>query len=244
MSANNIKLSAILWTMIAIISPVFEVSAQTSAGSGAAESSVSLTNEAHSSKRVALRDRASLATDSRTAVKLNAAVFVGIVNPGVEFKVLRNATVQLEALGVFANTSFLGTGKPLELGAGFGEFRYYVKRAFDGFYFGPTLGFGVYKLNKSLVLRYSDQYLDGSYQQGTNVMCGLTVGYALNLNKHWSIEASWSGGFQHSKYEGYKPNPDYNESANNSKYIMYVTNNGSAEWPPMFKCGLFVSYRW
>ena len=76
-------------------------------------------------------------------------------------------------------------------------------------------------------------------------MCGLTVGYALNLGKHWSIEASWSGGFQHSKYEGYKPNPNYDESsADSPKYIMYVTNNGSAEWPPMFKCGLFVSYRW
>ena len=199
----------------------------------------------NNNNKIKLTDRPSLSDDTKTAVKLNAAGFVGIVNPAVEFKALRNATVQLEALGVFANTSFLGTGKPLELGAGFCEFRYYIKRAFDGFYFGPTIGFGVYKLNKSLVFRYSDQYLDGSYQQGTNIMCGLTVGYALNLGKHWSIEASWSSGFQHSKYEGYKPNPNYDESsADSPKYIMYVTNNGSAEWPPMFKCGLFVSYRW
>ncbi len=196
------------------------------------------------SSEIRFRERPSLSADSRTAVKLNAAVAVGIVNPAVELKAMRNATVQLEALGIFANTNFLGTGKPLELGAGFGEFRYYIKRAFDGFYFGPTIGFGVYKLNKSLVLRYTDQYLDGSYQQGTTILCGLTVGYALNLSRHWSIEASWSGGFQGSMYEGYKPNPNYDEATGGDKYVMYVTNNGSAEWPPLFKCGLFISYRW
>ena len=71
----------------------------------------------NNNNKIKLTDRPSLSDDTKTAVKLNAAVFVGIVNPAVEFKALRNATVQLEALGVFANTSFLGTGKPLELGA-------------------------------------------------------------------------------------------------------------------------------
>ena len=117
------------------------------------------------SSKVKLKDRYSHSKDNSTAVKISIAAAIGIVNPAVEFKVLRNATVQLEALGIFANENFLGTGKPLELGAGFGEFRYYIKRAFDGFYFGPTIGFGVFKLNKGLVLRYTDKYKTDSYQQ-------------------------------------------------------------------------------
>ena len=175
--------------------------------------------------------------DTRIAVKLNGLIGVLIVNPAVEFKVMRNFTVQLEGLGSFYTEDCLGTGKPFVLGATFGEMRYYVKRAFDGFYCGACIGWGVYKLNKGLVLRYTEQYNDDSYQQGSNLMVGATIGYQFNINKHWSIEASWSGGFQHSVYEGYrrdKPDEDYK---------MYVGRNASAEWPPLFKGGVFVAYR-
>lgn len=175
--------------------------------------------------------------DTRIAVKLNGLIGVLIVNPAVEFKVMRNFTVQLEGLGSFYTEDCLGTGKPFVLGATFGEMRYYVKRAFDGFYCGACIGWGVYKLNKGLVLRYTEQYNDDSYQQGSNLMVGATIGYQFNINKHWSIEASWSGGFQHSVYEGYrrdKPDEDYK---------MYVGRNASAEWPPLFKGGIFVAYR-
>ena len=34
-------------------------------------------------------------------VKMNALVAIGVVNPAVEFKVMDNFTVQMEALGVF-----------------------------------------------------------------------------------------------------------------------------------------------
>ncbi|MEG1899250.1 MAG: DUF3575 domain-containing protein [Bacteroidales bacterium] len=188
-------------------------------------------------KKVRLSDRPSKSDNTRIEVKLNGLVAIGIVNPAVEFKVLKKFTVQLEGFGSFATTNFLGTGKPFVIGATFGEFRYYIKKAFDGFYFGPNIGWGVYKLNKGLVLRYTDQYKDDCYQQGSNLMVGATIGYQFNIGQHWSIEVSWSGGFQNSVYEGFRrDNPD-------EDYKMYTGRNASAEWPPLYKGGIFVGYR-
>lgn len=174
---------------------------------------------------------------NRLNVKLNSLVLIAIVNPAVEFKVMPKFTVQMEALGSFYTTDFLGTGKPLVLGAGFLEFRYYPRTAFSGFYVAPNIGFGVYKLNKGLVLRYTDQYKGDCYQHGSNVMAGLTIGYQWNIDKHWSIEVSWSGGFQQSVYQGYR------RESKDEPYRMYVDRNASAEWPPLYKGGIFIGYR-
>lgn len=174
---------------------------------------------------------------NRLNVKLNSLVLIAIVNPAVEFKVMPKFTVQLEAFGSFYTTDFLGTGKPFVLGSGFLEFRYYPRAAFSGFYVAPNIGFGVYKLNKGLVLRYTDQYDRDCYQQGSNVMAGLTIGYQWNIDKHWSIEVSWGGGFQQSVYQGYE------RDSKDEPYKMYVGRNASAEWPPLYKGGIFVGYR-
>ena len=170
-------------------------------------------------------------------VKMSALVAIGVVNPAVEFKVMDNFTVQLEALGVFYSSNFLGTGKPLVLGSSFFEFRYYPKEEFKGFFVAPNIGWGVYKLNKGLVLRYTDDYDYDCYQQGSNIMAGLTIGYTFNLNEKWSIELAWGGGFQHSRYSGYEREND------NEPYEMYVGLNSSAEWPPFYKGGIFIGYR-
>ncbi len=175
--------------------------------------------------------------DDKLNVKLNSLVLIGIVNPAVEFKVMKNFTVQMEAFGSFYTTDFLGTGKPFVLGAGFLEFRYYPRFAFSGFYVAPNVGFGVYKLNKGLVLRYTDQYKGDEYQQGSNVMAGLTIGYHWNIDEHWSIEFSWGGGFQQSVYQGFRRYSD------DEPYVEYAGRNASAEWPPLYKGGIFVGYR-
>ncbi len=188
-------------------------------------------------KKIRLQDRPSKSDDTRIAVKLNGLVAIAIVNPAVEFKVFKRATVQLEGLGSFYSTDFLGTGKPFVLAATFGEFRFYLKKAFDGFYFGPNIGWGVYKLNKGLVLRYTDQYKGDSYQQGSNIMVGLTIGYQYNINRRWSVEVSWSGGFQHSVYDGYR------RSSPDQEYKSYTYRDASAEWPPLYKGGIFLVYR-
>lgn len=175
--------------------------------------------------------------ENRLNVKLNSLVLIGIVNPAVEFKVMKNFTVQMEAFGSFYTTDFLGTGKPFVLGSGSLEFRYYPRAAFSGFYVAPNVGFGVYKLNKGLVLRYTDEYKGDCYQHGSNVMAGITLGYQWNIDHHWSIEVAWGGGFQQSVYQGYR------RDSKEDPYEMYVDRNASAEWLPLYKGGIFLGYR-
>ncbi|MBR5856741.1 MAG: DUF3575 domain-containing protein [Bacteroidales bacterium] len=174
---------------------------------------------------------------NRINVKVNSLLLVGIVNPAVEFKVMKHFTLQTEAFGAFYTTDFLGTGKPFVLGAGFLEFRYYPRVAFSGFYLAPNVGYGVYKLNKGLVLRYTDTYKNDSFQVGSNVMAGITIGYQWNIDNHWSLEVTWGGGFQHSVYQG------FSRKSKDEPYVMYVDRNASAEWPPLYKGGLFLGYR-
>lgn len=182
-------------------------------------------------------EKDSLKASRDIQVKLSALAAIGIVNPAVEFKVYDKLSVQLEALGIFYSENFLGTGKPLVLGAGFLELRYYPKALFRGFYFGPNIGYGSYRLNKGLVLRYTDDYDNDCYQVGSNIMAGLTIGYTFNLNSHWSLEVSWSGGFQHSRYTG------FSRESKDEPYTQYYPLNSSAEWPPLYKGGLFVVYK-
>lgn len=167
----------------------------------------------------------------RVNVKLSATAVIGIINPAVEFRVFDRGTVQMEALGIFYPKGFLGTDRPLTLGASFFEFRYYVKKAFEGFFVGPNAGWGVYRLNKGLVPPYNGVY-DGKYQVGSNVMLGATLGYTFRLTDHWGIELSFGGGWQLSKYEGF-----------NNDGTRYVGWNGSGEWLPAYKGGIYISYR-
>ena len=169
--------------------------------------------------------------DARVNVKLNGLALIGIVNPAVEFRVFDRGTVQLEGIGIFYPSGFPGTDKPMTLGATSGEFRFYPKRAFEGFYAGANAGWGVYRLAKSLSPGYSHQHPD-QYQVGHNMIFGATLGYTFNFGRHWSIEISWSGGWQDSTYEGF-----------NNDGTRYVKLNGSGEWLPIYKGGIFVGYK-
>ena len=169
--------------------------------------------------------------ETRINVKINGLALIGIVNPAVEFKVTDRGTVQLEGIGMFYPHGFPGTNKPITLGATFGEFRYYPREAFHGFYAGPSVGWGVYRLAKNLLPGYGDQH-HNQYQVGHNMMFALSVGYTFCIGRHWSIEANWGTGYQNSRYEGF-----------NNDGTRYVGLNGSGEWLPICKIGLFVGYR-
>lgn len=164
-------------------------------------------------------------------VKLNGLLAIGVINPAVEFRVFEYGTVQLEGMGVFQPYGFLGSKYPLTLGTTFGEFRYYPKKAFHGFFVAANAGWGVYRLSKGLAPGYNGAYPD-SYQVGSNMMFGATIGYAFCIGKHWSIEINWGAGWQGSTYEGY-----------NNDGTQYVGLNKSGEWLPAYKGGIFVGYR-
>ncbi|HIZ86994.1 MAG TPA: DUF3575 domain-containing protein [Candidatus Coprenecus pullistercoris] len=169
----------------------------------------------------------------RTAVKLNAAVVLGIVNPSVEFRAHENITVALEGLGVFYPKGVKGVfDGPAVAAMTFIEGRYYPKQAFRGFFAAPNIGFAVWDLSKGLHPSYWGTYSD-MYQIGVNFMAGITIGYSFTLTKHWGIEISAGGGCQIGFYEGhYKPDGS-----------LYVDWNGSTEWIP-YKAAVNIVYKW
>lgn len=73
-------------------------------------------------------------------IKLNSVVALGIVNPAVEFRVFNKGSVQLEGWGVYAPRNYLGTGYPCSLALMYGEFRFYPKAVFKGFFGGVHIG--------------------------------------------------------------------------------------------------------
>lgn len=179
-----------------------------------------------------------LAHDQKVEVKLNSLALIGIVNPAFEIRIAPEITIQTEALCSFYFTNFIGTGKPFALGSLFVEGRYYTRNAFHGFYSGPVIGGGVFKMNKGVYPMYSG-YGKGTenYQHGCNVMAGLSLGYHILLSHHWSMDLNIAGGYQRTTYQGYKkykPEDPFEE---------YVGVNYSAEWLPVFKGGIYIGYR-
>ncbi len=197
--------------------------------------SVTFTSHADSrdSIRLVRQERLFGGEPVKTAVKLNAAAVVGIVNPSVEFRAHKYITVGLEGFGVFYPKGF---GKlingPVVMAMTFVEGRYYPVESFRGFFVGPNIGFSAWTLSKGIHPMYWGSY-HNQYQVGCNFMVGLTAGYAFTLTKHWGIEVSVGGGFQNSIYEGHYL----------SDGSMYIGWNGSSEWLP-YKAAVNIVYKW
>lgn len=193
------------------------------------------------------KDSLNIESDTyKVNVKLNGMALIGVANPAVEFKIDRKWSVQLEGLGVFAHSNFIGTGYPLQIGASFIESRYYFKKVFSGFFVAPNIGASVFRMNKNVLYKYfgwapdlNYQKSDNSVQIGANLMGGLTLGYAFTFknNPHWSIDVNWSLGRQWAYYEGYA----FNE---NKEVIHYTPLNGSAEYMPFYRGGIYIAYKW
>ncbi|MFA7117012.1 MAG: DUF3575 domain-containing protein [Bacteroidales bacterium] len=167
------------------------------------------------------------------AVKLNAAILVGIINPSIELKVSDKWTVNFDMLGCFKPHGFCKNDKPITIAATWLEARWYPKEAFHGFFAGANIGWSVYRMTKGLSLIHWGDYSE-QYQLGSNVMIGATIGYQYAINNHWGVEASWGGGWQRSAYEGHS----------RSDGSMYVGWNHSGEWLPAYKAALNIVFKW
>ena len=187
---------------------------------------------------------------AETAIKLNALYACGgIVNPAVEIGVHPQVTAQLEAVGSFYQSITLKNTKiqnvPLLFGIGFVEAHWFPipkQGAFNGFYWGPSLGWGMFKLQKW------NYWGTDRYQWGSALFLGAVVGYQWQV-KQWTFDLFLGGGWEHSIYEGYAPFNDSSERAkdgvNYSRYELHEfpgKYNMSAEWMP-FKGGLMIGYR-
>ena len=182
----------------------------------------------------------------RVNVKISALAAIGIINPAVEFRLDQKWSMQLEGLGVMARHNFLGTGYPLQMGSFFLEGRYYFKKVYHGFFVAPNLGVGAFRLNKNILYKFFGWSPDLNYkknensvQTGSNLMGGVTLGYVhtFKSNPHWSVEVNWSMGRQWARYD------DHLYDANGTP-TGYVPMNGSAEYMPFYRGGIYVAYKW
>ncbi len=179
-----------------------------------------------------------ISAKAETAIKLNGLYALGgVVNPAVEVGVAKNFTIQLEAVASFYQGITLDIGKikvndmPMLLGLGFLEMHWFPKERFKGFYVGPTIGYGAFKLQKW------EYWNSTEVQYGTSVFLGATVGYQWQV-KNWTFDLFVGGGWIHSIYEGY----DYATGERYDKGKYKGKYNKSAEWLP-FKGGVMIGYR-
>jgi len=168
----------------------------------------------------------------RLAVKLNAPIVIGIVNPAIEFSLNRNFTINTELFGCFYPNGFAFITDRAELALAFLEARWYPAYSFKGLFLGPNIGYGVWNMSKGAVPVFSGHY-QTKYQVGSNFMCGITLGYMFRFSEHWGMELSAGGGYSLAHYEGHT---DKDGS-------MFVGYNGSSEWLP-YKAALSVVYKW
>lgn len=172
--------------------------------------------------------------DPHFIIKLNTSTLVGVVNPAVEFRIFEKGSIQFEGWGVYAPRNFIGTGHPCSLALMYGEFRFYPKEVFKGFFCGVHTGGGVYRLNKNILPIFGYLKDPNSLQVGQNLIVGLTAGYHFSLSKHWGLEVVVGYGRQYSTYESYTHKDD--------GVVLYRSLNGSAEYLPT-KAGLLVTYK-
>ena len=182
----------------------------------------------------------------RVNMKMSALAAIGIINPAAEFRLGQKWSMQLEGLGVMARKNFLGTGYPLQMGSFFLEGRYYFKKVYQGFFVAPNLGVGAFRLNKNILYKFFGWSPDLNYkknensiQTGSNLMGGVTLGYVhtFKSNPRWSVEINWSMGRQWAEYD------DHLYDANGTP-TGHVPMNGSAEYMPFYRGGIYLAYKW
>ncbi len=181
----------------------------------------------------------------KTNVKINTLVCIGVINPAFELRISKKFSIQLEGLGVISSNNYLGTGYPLQMWSCFLEPRWYPKRVFNGFFLGANVGSGAFRLNKNILYKFFGWSPDLNYKKhensvqiGANLMAGITLGYTYTFkrNPHWSAEINWSLGRQWAIYEDY--------IHNDGKVEGHIPNNGSAEYMPFYRGGIYIAYKW
>lgn len=163
-------------------------------------------------------------SNAQTYLKWNAAYWaVGIVNMSVETKISDRWTFNGDV--VYSPWKSIN-GNHFEFVQIIPEFRFYLKEAFNGVYFGGYGTFHIFDLTKW------NYWNKNKYQRGEGFGFGATVGFATDIGKRWNLDVYVGGGWQDSQYKGY----------NSPSGEMYKNKNGSGEWLP-YKFGITIAYR-
>jgi hypothetical protein len=164
---------------------------------------------------------------SQTNLKFNmATALIGVPNVGFETKIADKMTFQLDAQASFWKSV---NGAPMQFFMIFPEVRYYPKQAAKGFFVGAHIGGGAFKLQK---WNYKNTDL---YQQGYNIMYGVTLGYQFNISSKFNLEIFAGGGNQQGYYKGYY-------ISTGERYDLAKKYNKSGEIIP-YRGGLMLVYK-
>ena len=163
---------------------------------------------------------------AQTTVKANVITALGIPQLGVETTLGKKTTFQVDALASLWKSI---NGGPQQVYMVIPEFRYYPKKALEGFYFGLHVGGSAFKIQKW-------SYINTDYyQKGYNVLYGGTVGYQVKINEKFSMDVFLGGGSQQGYYKGYL-------LSTGERYEHARTFNKSGEWLP-YRGGVMIVYK-
>ena len=162
----------------------------------------------------------------QTTVKANVSTLLGYPQIGLETTLGKKTTFQIDALASLWKSL---NGGPSEIYMVVPEFRYYPKKALQGFYLGVHIGGSKYKFQKW-------NYLNTDfYQQGYNILYGGTFGYQVSITDRISLDAFIGGGSQQAFYKGYS-------ISTGERYEKVKNYNKSGEFLP-YRAGLMIVYK-
>lgn len=163
---------------------------------------------------------------AQTSVKANVTTALGLPQIGVETTLGKKTSFQVDALASVWKSI---NGGPQQIYMVVPEFRYYPKKALEGFYFGVHVGGSAFKMQKW-------SYINTDYyQKGYNVMYGGTLGYQVKLNDRFSMDVFLGGGSQQAYYKGYL-------LSTGERYENARNYNRSGEWLP-YRGGVMIVYK-
>ena len=163
---------------------------------------------------------------AQTVVKANITTALGFPQLGVETSLGEKTSFQVDAMASLWKSI---NGGPQQMYMLVPEFRYYPKKALEGFYFGLHVGASAYKLQKW-------NYINTDYyQKGYNVLYGGTLGYQVKINDKFSLDVFLGGGSQQGYYRGYL-------LSSGERYESAKKFNKSGEWLP-YRGGIMIVYK-
>ncbi|MFC7774765.1 DUF3575 domain-containing protein [Flavobacterium sp. GCM10027622] len=165
-------------------------------------------------------------SQAQTTVKANVISVLGFPQVGIETALGQKTSFQVDALASVWKSI---NGAPQQAYMVIPEFRYYPKKAMEGFYIGGHVGASAFKMQKW-------SYINTDYyQKGYNVLYGVTVGYQVKINERFAMDAFLGGGSQQAYYNGYLLSTG--ERYENAKHF-----NKSGELLP-YRGGIMIVYK-
>lgn len=174
--------------------------------------------------------------------KLNCLyAVVGVVNPQIEFVASPHSSISIDA--TFSPWQSVG-GNHMHFGMFTGEYRYYFKRATQGWYLSANAGMTGFDISKPQLFE-GKKFLtfENRYSKGFGLMLGIGAGYSHQFRERWVVDVFVAVDWFRSWYNGYSKDGQVDMNPHGHEHYKYPDPfNGSSEFLPS-KIGVSVGYR-